>query len=111
MGIGPIPIDAFARRQPPRYFGDWVDTAESQHLFQYQQRGLDAQLEDMRSDFGVKRHLVRLVRPLATWFATRSSAYFEENRRRASKPAARYAATIGSSSSGVAPCMITASAP
>jgi nucleoside-diphosphate-sugar epimerase len=81
MGIGSLPIDAFVQRRPPRYFGDWVDTAESQRLLQYQQRGLDAQLEDMRKDFGVKRHLVRLVRPLATWFVTRSSAYLKENRR------------------------------
>ncbi|MGA9360368.1 MAG: NAD(P)-dependent oxidoreductase [Mycobacterium sp.] len=81
MGIGPIPIDAFVRRHPPRYFGDWVDTAESQQLLKYQQRGLDAQLEDMRNDFGAKRHFVRLVRPLATWFVTRSSAYLKENRR------------------------------
>jgi nucleoside-diphosphate-sugar epimerase len=84
MGIGPIPIDAFVRRRPPRYFGDWVDTAESQQLLQYQQRGLDSQLEDMRNDFGVKRHFVRLVRPLATWFVVRSSAYLRENRRQAS---------------------------
>jgi nucleoside-diphosphate-sugar epimerase len=81
MGIGPIPIDAFVRRRPPRYFGDWVDTAESQRLLRYQQRGLDAQLEDMKRDFGRKRHVVRLVRPLATWFVTRSSAYLKDNRR------------------------------
>ena len=82
MGIGTLPIDAFVRTQPPRYFGDWVDTKESQALLHYQQRGLDAQLEDMKSDFGVKRHFVRLVRPLATWFVTRSSAYLKENRQR-----------------------------
>ena len=80
MGIGPLPIDAFVRQRPARYFGDWADTAESQQLLQYQQRGLDAQLEDMRNDFGAKRHLVRLVRPLATWFVVRSSAYLKENR-------------------------------
>jgi len=83
IGIGPVPIDAFVRRRPPRYFGDWADTAESQQLLQYQQRGLDAQLEDMRNAFGPARHFVRLVRPLATWFVIRSSAYLKENRRRA----------------------------
>jgi nucleoside-diphosphate-sugar epimerase len=30
IGIGPVPIDAFVRRRPPRYFGDWADPAESQ---------------------------------------------------------------------------------
>ncbi|BBZ40713.1 3-beta hydroxysteroid dehydrogenase [Mycobacterium conspicuum] len=83
MGIGPLPIDAFVRQRPPRYFGDWADTAESQQLLRYQQRGLDAQLDDMRRDFGAKRHIVRFVRPLATWFVVRSSAYLKTNRERA----------------------------
>jgi hypothetical protein len=35
----------------------------------------------MQKDFGVLVPLIRLVRPLATWFVTRSSAYLKENRR------------------------------
>lgn len=81
IGIGPIPADAFLRRTPPRFFGDWADTDESQRLLQYQQRGLDEQLKDMKKDFGLLVPLVHLVRPLATWFVTRSSPYFKENRR------------------------------
>jgi nucleoside-diphosphate-sugar epimerase len=81
IGIGPIPEDAFVRRNPARFFGDWVDTQESQRLLQYQTRGLDEQLEDMKKDFGVLVPLIRLVRPLATWFVTRSSAYRKQNRR------------------------------
>jgi nucleoside-diphosphate-sugar epimerase len=84
MGIGPIPIDAFVRANPPRFFGDWVDTEESQLLLQYQKRGLTEQLEDMRQDFGMLVPLIRLVRPLATWFVTRRSAHLAENRRRSS---------------------------
>jgi nucleoside-diphosphate-sugar epimerase len=83
IGIGPIPVDAFVRRNPPRFSGDWVDTEESQRLLGYQQRGLDEQLEDMRKDFGVLVPVIRLVRPLATWFVTRRSAYLKENRRSA----------------------------
>jgi nucleoside-diphosphate-sugar epimerase len=82
IGIGPLPVDAFARKEPPRFFGDWVDTDESQRLLQYQKRGLDEQLEDMKKDFGMLVPLIRLVRPLATWFVTRSSAHLKENRRR-----------------------------
>ena len=52
IGIGPIPVDAFVRTKPPRFFGDWVDTEESQRLLQYQKRGIDEQLEDMKKDFG-----------------------------------------------------------
>ena len=36
IGIGPIPVDAFVRTSPARFFGDWVDTDESQRLFNYQ---------------------------------------------------------------------------
>jgi nucleoside-diphosphate-sugar epimerase len=81
IGIGPIPIDAFVRREPARFFGDWVDTEESQRLLQYQKRGLNEQLEDMKKDFGMLVPIIRLVRPLATWFVIRSSAYRKENRR------------------------------
>lgn len=89
MGIGPVPVDAFVRRRPPRFFGDWVDTEESQRLLQYQHRGLSDQLVDVRKDLGALRHLVRLVRPLATWFVTRSSAYVKENRRDTPRRSAR----------------------
>ncbi|OBJ58243.1 hypothetical protein [Mycobacterium sp. 1423905.2] len=76
-----LPADAFVQTRPPRFFGDWVDTEESQRLLQYQRRGLDEQLADMRKDFGALVPLIRLVRPLAAWFVTRSSAYVKENRR------------------------------
>jgi nucleoside-diphosphate-sugar epimerase len=81
IGIGPIPVDAFIRREPPRFFGDWADTEESQRLLDYQKRGLEEQLEDMRNDFGALRYIVCLVRPLVTWFVVRSSAHLKENRR------------------------------
>ena len=83
IGIGPIPVDAFVRTSPARFFGDWVDTDASQRLFDYQKRGLAEQLRDMKKDFGVLVPLIRLVRPLATWFVTRSSAHLKENRRTA----------------------------
>jgi hypothetical protein len=81
IAIGPIPVDAFVRAKPPRFFGDWVDTEESQRLLQYQKRGLDEQLEDMKKEFGMLLPLIRVVRPLATWFVVRSSAYLKGNRR------------------------------
>ena len=81
IGIGPLPIEAFVRTKPPRFFGDWVDTEESQRLLQYQKRGLNEQLHDMKKDFGMLVPFIRLVRPLAAWFVIRSSAYLKENRR------------------------------
>jgi nucleoside-diphosphate-sugar epimerase len=82
IGIGPIPSDAFVRTKPPRFFGDWVDTNESQRLLQYQERGLNEQLDDMKKDFGMLVPFIRFARPLARWFVTRSSAHLKENRRR-----------------------------
>ena len=58
-----------------------MDTEDSRRLFQYQKRGLNEQLEDMKKDFGLLVPFIRLVRPLATWFVVRSSAHLKENRR------------------------------
>jgi nucleoside-diphosphate-sugar epimerase len=80
IGIGPLPAEAFIRCEPPRFFGDWVDTHDSQRLLHYQTRRLDDQLADMKKDFGALIPLIRLVRPLAARFVIRRSAYLEENR-------------------------------
>jgi hypothetical protein len=58
-----------------------LDTEESQRLLQYQKRGLPELKADMRKDLGVVAPLIRLLRPVATWFMLRSSPYLEENRR------------------------------
>ena len=81
IGIGPIPAEAFVRTDVPRFMGDWLDTEESQRLLQYQTRGLGELKVDMRRDLGVAAPLIRLLRPVATWFLLRSSPYLDENRR------------------------------
>lgn len=83
IGIGPFPADAFVRRRPARFFGDWVDTDESQRLLRYQTRGLTDQIHDLRKDFGLLVPILRVVRPLATRFIARRSAYLSANRRQA----------------------------
>jgi len=81
IGIGPFPAEAFVRTGAPRFFGDWLDTDESQRLLQYQKRGLSALKVDMRRDLGAVAALIRLLRPIATWFLLRASPYLEANRR------------------------------
>lgn len=81
IGLGPMPVEAYVRATPPHFFGDWVDTEESQRLLRYQKRELSDQLADMREDFGILVPLIRMLRPLATWFVTRRSAYLKSNRR------------------------------
>jgi hypothetical protein len=81
IGIGAIPAEAFVRKRVPQFMGDWLDTEESQRLLQYQSRGLTELKADLRKDLGVVAPLVRLLRPLATWFMLRSSPYLAEHRR------------------------------
>jgi nucleoside-diphosphate-sugar epimerase len=84
MGIGALPAEAFVRTEVRRFFGDWLDTAESERLLRYQKRGLSEVKADMRKDLGAIVPLIRLLRPLATWYVTHRSPYLKENRRRGS---------------------------
>ena len=81
IGIGPLPAEAFVRTQVRRFLGDWLDTGESERLLQYQKRGLGELKVDMREDLGATAPLIRLLRPVITWFVVRSSPYLGENRR------------------------------
>jgi nucleoside-diphosphate-sugar epimerase len=81
LGIGPLPAEAFVRTEVRRFFGDWLDTEESQRLLQYQKRGIGELKVDMRKDLGAIAPLIRLLRPVITWFVVRSSPYLRENRR------------------------------
>jgi nucleoside-diphosphate-sugar epimerase len=82
IGIGSLPIEAFVRSDVRRFFGDWVDTEESQRLLQYQKRGLSELKADMRRDLGAIVPLIRLLRPLVTWYVVRGSRHLKKNRRR-----------------------------
>jgi nucleoside-diphosphate-sugar epimerase len=80
IGIGPLPAEAFVRAEVRRFYGDWLDTEDSQGLLQYQQRGLSELKVDLRKGLGAIAPLLRLLRPLITWFVVRSSPYLRENR-------------------------------
>lgn len=82
IGIGPVPPEAFAKAEHPRFTGDWLDTDESQRLLQYQSRGLDELKQDLKNGLGSLVPLIRALRPLATWFYVRSSPYLKANRQR-----------------------------
>jgi nucleoside-diphosphate-sugar epimerase len=81
IGIGPVPAEAFVRTEVPRFFGDWADTGESQRLLQYQKRGLGELKADVREGLGVVGPLIRVLRPVVTWYVVRGSRYLKENRR------------------------------
>jgi nucleoside-diphosphate-sugar epimerase len=81
IGIGPIPSEVFVRANPPQFTGDWLDTEESQRLLNYQTRDLEDLKEDMRKGLGIFAPIVRMLRPIVTYFYCRSSPYLKENRR------------------------------
>jgi hypothetical protein len=60
-GVGPLPEEAFG--QPP-YCTDWLDTAYSQQLLQYQRHSADEIIQDIAREVGWKRHLAALTRPI-----------------------------------------------
>ncbi|HWP65966.1 MAG TPA: NAD(P)-dependent oxidoreductase [Candidatus Limnocylindria bacterium] len=84
MGIGALPAEAFVQRKVRRFFGDWLDTEESQRLLRYQTRGIDDVKADMRRDLGAFVPVIHLLRPFVTWYVLRRSPYLRANRRRGS---------------------------
>jgi nucleoside-diphosphate-sugar epimerase len=81
LGIGPFPPEAFVPGAVKRFPGDWLDTAESQRLLQYQTRGLSELGADMRRELGMLAPLIRVLRPVATRVLLRRSPYLRESRR------------------------------
>lgn len=74
MGLGPLKPEKF-RPGPTYFFGDWLDTQESQALLRFQRHSLDDYFTAMRERVGFKRHLMRLVAPLANRHIERHSPY------------------------------------
>jgi nucleoside-diphosphate-sugar epimerase len=77
MGIGMLPEAAFSSVPFPT---DWLDTAESQALLRYQRHDLDDYAAEMRARLGLRRHAVRLIRPLARRWLLSKSPYYPRSR-------------------------------
>ena len=72
-GVGMLPEKAFGSTPFPT---DWVDSAESQRLLQYQRRDLGSYVRDMVEVIGYRRPLARLFRPIVRWWLLRKSPYY-----------------------------------
>jgi UDP-glucose 4-epimerase len=77
MGVGTLPEEAFSTTPFPT---DWLDTTESQRYLQYQHHTLEDYVQDMRSQLGFRRHLVRLFRPLVRYVILKQSAHYHAGR-------------------------------
>lgn len=74
MGVGMLPRDAFGTMP---FATDWLDTSESQRLLQYQHHTLADYVEDMKAQLRIRRHLIRVFRPLVRYTLLRQSAYYQ----------------------------------
>jgi UDP-glucose 4-epimerase len=79
LGIGMLPEEAFGSTPFPT---DWLDTAESQRLLDYQRRDLGDYVQDMAALLGYRRQVIRVFRPLARRWLLRRSPYFRDSRSR-----------------------------
>ena len=80
MGIGRLPDRAFASCASS--YTDWLDTAESQRILQYQQHSFEDFVQEVAASLGYKRYLMRLFAPLIRrWMLSQSPHY------KAGKPA------------------------
>jgi nucleoside-diphosphate-sugar epimerase len=72
LGIGMLPDDAFTTKP---FHTDWLDTAESQRVLEFQRYTFDDCVGHMLEYVGWKRPFVRLARPIARWQLLRTSPY------------------------------------
>ena len=74
MGLAPINPEVL-RPGPAYFFGDWLDTTESQKLLAFQRHGLEEILSDLRANVGVRRWLLKIVAPLVNLLLERRSPH------------------------------------
>ncbi len=60
IGVGMLPDSAFTTAP---FATEWLDTAESQRVLDFQRRTLDDYVRDVLAAIGPRRHLIRLFRP------------------------------------------------
>ena len=77
VGLGMFPEKAFSNRP---FYTDWMDTSESQHLLKYQEKDLDDFLVEIRKILGIRRYLVRAVKPIIKYWILKKSPYLPGKR-------------------------------
>lgn len=76
-GLKPLAPEAL-RPGPPYFFGDWLDTSESQKLLRFQRNSLDDIFAELKANLGYKRWLMKLVSPLVSLVLNRRSPYLSK---------------------------------
>ncbi|MHB1294089.1 MAG: NAD-dependent epimerase/dehydratase family protein [Anaerolineae bacterium] len=91
-GVGMLPAQAFGR-QP--FATDWVDSSEAESILHYQSRTLQDYAHEMAGLMGIRRHLLRLVRPIVRYSLLRRSPYWRQAVRRPARWAQAVTALLG----------------
>lgn len=77
VGVGMLPEEAFTSVPFPT---DWLDTAESNQVLQFQEHTLDDYVADVRRLLGWKRHLIRLLSPVIRSWLLRQSGWMKHKK-------------------------------
>lgn len=75
MGIGPLPEEAFSKKE---YATDWIDSEATEKILKYQRKSFDDIVNDIAGCLGWKKYFVPLARPLARKFILKLSAYYKK---------------------------------
>lgn len=75
---GPLPESAFTTNP---YCTDWLDTEESQRVFQYQRRSFDDIVSDVAALLGWKRKFARLSQPVVREYMLGLSPYYRKRKQ------------------------------
>ncbi len=70
VGVGKLPEAAFTTLP---YATDWLDTTESQRVLHFQRHTFQDYVQNVKSQVGFRRYLIRLLRPFVrTWILKKS---------------------------------------
>ena len=86
MGVDPLPVEAFGDR---RFYTDWLDTADSQALLDYQRLSYQDYLADIRALLGPRLSIIRAAAPVIRRFILANSPYTGGSAKRRPVVAAR----------------------
>ncbi len=76
-GIPPFPREPF-NPAPPAFYGDYMDTDESQRVLRYQQHSLAEANAQTAAGLGFLRHVIKFFGPVARWYMIRQSPFLQK---------------------------------
>ena len=83
MGLGRdfLPETAFAKTGISGGIYDLQETQDLQNLLKFQHHTLQDFYNEVREWIGIKKHLYRLVKPIARWYILRRSEIYRKRKK------------------------------